>query len=291
MRGTAMNEGITKLFGLFGHPVAHSISPLIHNRAFAHLKMNARYVAFDVEPRRLKEAVEAIVACDMRGVNVTVPHKETVMRFLDHIDPQARAIGAVNTIVNARGVLYGYNTDGIGFAESLEKDSRIRIAKNSFFIIGAGGGAKAISFFLLKSRAPALYIYDIDVRKGKNLVKKLRRHFPRARVEFKDPAYARSLARVLVNATPLGLHKGDPLAIDAALIGGTIRHAVDLIYNPVVTPFLACAKKKGISISNGMGMLLRQAAHSFYLWNGRYPSLPAMRAAAASFIKGKGRHG
>ena len=153
-------SGKTKITGLFGYPVEHSLSPAMHNAAFEALGLDYCYVAFPVHPDSLKDAVLAIKALNLAGVNVTIPHKEIVIPFLDEIDKEASIIGAVNTIVNSSGRLKGYNTDGRGFMQSLF-ESGISVENKEVLIIGAGGASRALSYYLGKE-AKKVYLYDIE---------------------------------------------------------------------------------------------------------------------------------
>ena len=162
-------NGKTKIVGLFGYPVEHSMSPGMHNAGLVKLNLDYVYVAFNVLPDKLGEAVKSIRPLNIRGMNVTIPHKENVMRFLDRIDPVAEQIGAVNAIVNNNGVLTGYNTDGWGFIKSLQ-NKHINISGKQVLLLGAGGAGKAISINLVKSGIRKLYIKDIDKSRVRKLI-------------------------------------------------------------------------------------------------------------------------
>jgi shikimate dehydrogenase len=271
-------NGRTKITGLFGYPVEHTLSPAMHNAAFQELGLNHCYVPFLVHPDYLASAVKAITALNLAGVNVTVPHKEKVLPLLDEIHEEASFIGAVNTIVNSEGRLIGYNTDGRGFMQSLSEKS-IAIEGKDIIIIGAGGASRAISYYL-SQKAKALYLYDIDRDKVGKLVSDLKQ----IRNNVSTAADVSVLERfhIIVNATPLGLKKEDPLPLDTSLLREE-QTVCDLIYKK--TPLLEAASKKGCTTIDGLGMLLWQGVFAFELWTGKKPPAEIMRDALMNSIQ------
>jgi shikimate dehydrogenase len=265
-------SGKTKVLGLLGWPVEHSLSPAMHNAAFKHIGLDCCYLTFPVKPELLKDAVKAVRALNLAGVNVTMPHKENVIPLLDKVDADASFIGAVNTIVNTNGRLTGYNTDGKGFMQSLA-EARISVNKKNVLILGAGGASRAIGFYLAK-KASGLFIYDIDRKKAGRLVRALKR----INNNVFSAGHINNLDKydVIINATPLGLRKNDPVPVDIKLLKP--RHVVcDLIYKN--TPLLQKASKKGCKTLNGLGMLLWQGVFAFELWTGKKPPVEVMRRA------------
>ncbi len=264
--------GTTRITGLFGCPVEHTLSPAMHNAAFAHLGMDYCYLPFLVQPDSLGKAVDAVRALNMAGVNVTVPHKEAVIRFLDEVNEEASFIGAVNTIVNREGFLTGYNTDGRGFMRSLEEKG-IEVSGRSVLIVGAGGASRAIGYYL-SEKAEDLAIHDIDGNKLSRLVSDL----SRIRKNVKAVAKLESLDGfdVIVNATPLGLKKGDPSPVDVSGLRSG-RTVCDLIYKK--TPLLEAASEKGCRTIDGLGMLLWQGVLAFELWTSVFPPVDIMKKA------------
>ncbi|MBF0553169.1 MAG: shikimate dehydrogenase [Nitrospirae bacterium] len=249
----------TKLAGLIGNPVGHSLSPAMHNAGFNHIGLDCRYLAFDVKPEMLGDAIRSIRALNFLGANITIPYKEKAIQFLDDCHEEARFIGAVNTIVNFNGKLTGYNTDGRGFMKSLEI-SDVPLKNSKVFMVGAGGAARAITYYIAKE-APSLRIFDTDTPKLNALVRDLKRVNPEVHAETSTDAVTGS--DILINATPLGLHKGDPLPIDKKLLKKD--HIVcDVIYRD--TPLLVEAKKLGCQTVNGLGMLFWQGILAFELW-------------------------
>ncbi len=268
-------SGRTKITGLFGYPIEHTLSPAMHNAAFMALGLDYCYVPFLVHPDYLEYAVKAIKALNLSGINVTVPHKEKVMPLLDEINEEASFIGAVNTIVNSGDKLIGYNTDGRGFIQSLS-ESNISIEEKDILIIGAGGASKAISYYL-SQKAKTLYLYDIDKYKVEKLVQDLKN----IRNNVSNIENISSIERfhIIINATPLGLKKEDPLPFDTTLLR-TEQAVCDLIYKK--TLLLEEASKKGCAILDGLGMLLWQGVFAFELWTGKKPQVEVMRDALRS---------
>lgn len=265
-------NGKTKITGIFGYPVEHTLSPAMHNAAFEHLSLDYCYMPFSVRPEFLGNAVMAIRALNLRGVNITVPHKEKVMPFLDKVDNEASFIGAVNTIVNSDGVLTGYNTDGRGFMESLA-EAEIAVGNKTILILGAGGASKSISYYL-SAKAAKLFIFDVDQNKAVRLVKEL--CSIRSNVECTDSISGLKGIDILVNATPLGLKDTDPPPAPPSLLSQNII-VCDLIYRD--TPLLTAAAAKGCKTLNGLGMLLYQGALAFEIWTGIRPPVDVMRNA------------
>ncbi len=275
-----MISGKTAIYGIFGHPVKHTFSPGMHNTAFKVLGLDACYVPFDVEPSALGDAVKAVRALGVRGLNITVPHKEQVIRYLDGLSKEARLLGAVNTIEVRDGKLIGHNTDGRGFLRSLKQDARFHYKNKTFLMVGSGGAARAVAFSLAISGASRLFLFDIDQRKSGALARDIRKRTgaDATAIAAKDIAAAARTADCLINATPLGLKKTDPLPIPKELLQK--RHLVcDLVYNPPETPLLRLAKQKGAKTLPGIGMLLFQGVIALEIWTGAQAPERQMKAA------------
>ncbi|MDA8388970.1 MAG: shikimate dehydrogenase [Nitrospiraceae bacterium] len=268
----------TKLLALFGHPAGHSLSPDMHNAAFEQMGLDYCYLALEVKPGDLPDAVRAVRAFGMRGVNITVPHKEKVIPLLDEIDEEAAFIGAVNTIVNTDGRLKGHNTDGRGFMRLLDEEG-VDVSGKNVFVCGAGGGSRAISYYL-SEKAASLRIFDLDGDKLEKLVSdlgRIRNNVRTAPGGVKDMV-VKDMGGVdlFINATPLGLKQTDPMPADpSAFPPGTV--VGDLIYRE--TPLLREAKKAGLKTFNGLGMLLWQGVLASELWTGVRPPHEVMRSA------------
>jgi shikimate dehydrogenase len=275
-----MISGKTKVYGIFGHPVEHTFSPGMHNSAFKKLGIDACYVPFAVLPERLEEAVRAVVSLGLRGLNVTVPHKERVLAFLDELSEEARLIGAVNTIEVRRDRLIGHNTDGRGFLRSLRENGGLDPKGKKFLFIGSGGAARAVSFSLALAGAAEIVFRDLDARKATLLANDIREKtgVP-AKAIGPDalPKYAAG-ADCLINASPLGLKRTDPLPIPAVLV--MRKHLIcDLVYNPPETALLRMARKRGAKRLSGLGMLLFQGVIAFEIWTGEKAPVLLMKNA------------
>lgn len=276
----------TKLVGLIGHPVGHSKSPAMHNAAFRALGLPWAYLAFPVPPGRVGDAVRAVPALGLEGLNVTIPHKEAVLPHLDRLSPRARACGAVNTIVHRRGRLSGDNTDVLG----LERDwSELGVPKrvSDAIVLGAGGSARA-AIVALAGRSRRVLIAARRPERARALAKQLRPSLRRTKLEAIDLAELRpdadraesrlAEAGLIVNATSAGM-KGEPFfpfAYDAA---PRDCFFYDLIYTQRRTPFLVPAARRRCPVATGLGMLLHQGAAAFEIWTGVEPPLDVMRRA------------
>lgn len=281
-----MISGRTRVYGIFGFPVEHSFSPGMHNAAFDKLGMDACYVPFAVSPDKLGEAVKAITSLRLCGLNVTVPHKEKVIPYLDELSEAARLIGAVNTIEVRDGRLVGHNTDGRGFLRALKQDARFNPRGRSFFFTGSGGAARAVGFSLALAGAKKIVFHDVDTAKADALANDIRRRTG-ADAETAGPdmlAAVTNEADCLINATPLGLRKTDPLPIGKDSI--LKRHLVcDLVYNPPETALLRAARARGAKRFSGLGMLLYQGVIAFEIWTGRKAPVPVMKRALTRQIR------
>ncbi len=260
----------TKVTGLIGFPVEHSLSPAMHNAAFGELALNYCYVAMPVKAEDLPDAVRGLRALSFHGFNVTVPHKEAVVPLLDEVDEEAAFIGAVNTVRNDGGVLKGFNTDGRGFIESL-KEAGVDPSGKEVFILGAGGAARAIGYYLAE-KASRLHIFDLDSGKCHGLVRDLGKLSDEVHAA-EDRDIVRSVDMV-VNATPLGLKESDPLPVEPGLLRRE-QVVCDLIYWD--TPLMKEARGKGCKTVNGLGMLLWQGVFAFEIWTGVMPPVDLMR--------------
>ena len=262
-------DGATQVYGLLGRPVAHSLSPAMHNAAFREMGINAVYVAFPVAD--LAQAVAGLRGLKIPGVSVTIPFKEEIIPLLDDLEPQAAKIGAVNTVVNRDGRLVGHNTDWLGALLALEE--KTGIAGRRFLILGAGGAAKAIAF-ALQEKGGQVAITDVDQDKALALSRKLW-------VEVVAPGYlAEYPADVLINATPVGMEPNSAeIPLDPAFLD---RYGVvmDIVYRPLETRLLQEARGRGCQVIDGLRMLIHQGAAQFELWTGRPAPREVMARAA-----------
>jgi shikimate dehydrogenase len=290
-----------KRVGLIGYPLGHSISPALHQAAFAAVGIEGRYEIWETPPEALADRVDALRSEDVLGANVTIPHKEAVIELLDQTTDLAAESGAVNTIVNRAGRLSGHNTDVIGFARALRQDAGFDARGARAAVLGAGGAGRAVALALLQAGASLIFVSDIVPNRAEALVESLRPLAPAGITlewgYWDSPAFCQALAscRLLVNCTPVGTRGGDteghsPLAAD--LIPKDIL-VFDLVYNPPETPLMAAARERGCRVISGLGMLVYQAAESFRLWTGREPPtepmLQAGRRALEAFAGQAGR--
>ena len=263
-------SGSTRVYGILGHPITHSLSPLMQTFAFQHHDLDCLYAPFPVSPERLPQALAGAVALGVGGLNVTIPHKEAIMPLLDEVAVDAQLIGAVNTVDIRDGRTMGYNTDGVGFLLPL-RELNLAFAAASTCMLGAGGAARAIAIALLQAGCPELTLCNRTAARAQRLSDELRQQFPQARlrcIPFEDAADAAREATLIVNATSLGLHAGDPQPLPAE----TFRpgHVVyDIVYRPLYTMFLQTAKARGARVVPGIEMLIGQGAEAFRIWTGR----------------------
>jgi len=271
-------SGTTKITGIFGYPIEHTLSPLMHNSAFRELGLNNCYIPFRVAPEDLPDAVNAIRSLNLLGVNITIPHKENVIPLLDEINEEAEFIGAVNTIVNNEGELTGYNTDGRGFMSSLSEQG-IAVENQNIVIVGTGGACRAVSYYL-SEKASRLSLYDLDKTKAGKLAEDLQEI--RSNVFLLDSIDDAGKADIIINATPLGMKIDDPSPFNTDLIKSDMV-VCDLVYKK--TRLLLEAEQKGAKIIDGSGMLLWQGVLAFELWTGVKPPVDLMRKLLLSKIE------
>jgi shikimate dehydrogenase len=263
-----------KVCYLIGYPVGHSMSPAMHNAAFKELGLDYRYEALSVEPGRLADFLNGVLRRPtVRGANVTIPHKISVMRAIDAVDEAAAMIGAVNTVVNDGGVLKGYNTDGVGAMRALER-SIGGLRGKRVLLLGAGGAARAVAYVIARE-AEALIILNRTPRRAVELAGALRRKVER-RIDISAAALdethlRRELERadILINATPMGMHPDvGETPVPRHLLHGRLL-VFDLVYNPPRTRLLREAEDAEAETLSGVEMLVYQGAEAFLLWTGK----------------------
>ena len=276
-----------KLYGLIGNPVEHSLSPYMHNAAFSRLNIDAAYLPFLVEKGKLGPAISALKRTGISGFNVTVPFKSECIKYLDRIDPLAKAIGAVNTVVNKDRKLIGYNTDCTGFLRSVKEDLRFSPKGRDIFLLGAGGAARAVAFGLAKGNVKTIIIYDIMPLKVNALITDVKKSFPAVDIiasGFKDIPRLIQGCHLLVNCTPVGMRSKDPLPIEAKLLHKGLK-VYDIVYTPLKTRLVKTAEGKSIKAVNGINMLLYQGVLAFELWTGRKAPVSLMRKELMDNLK------
>ncbi len=260
----------TRVCGLIGNPVRHSISPLIHNHLSQMLGINTSYVTFQVEQQNLEAAVKGAFALGIQGMNVTVPHKQAVIPYLSDIEPVAAAIGAVNTLVRTENGYKGYNTDIIGLYRSLVEEN-IAIRDENVILLGAGGASRAIAFMLGREGAAKVYLLNRSVDKALNIAEAVNKEYKRnviVPMALGDYGMLPFDKYLCIQTTSVGLHPHDnDVVIEDEAFYQKIHTGVDIIYNPYETRFMKEVKKAGGKAVNGMKMLLYQGVAAYELWN------------------------
>ena len=282
--------GQTRLAGIIGHPIAHTLSPAMHNAAFAEMGMDWCYLPFDVRPQELGAALAGLGALGCQGLNVTIPHKQAVVQYMSRLSSEARLIGAVNAIEFRGKRPIGHNTDGRGFVHAFEDEWGEKLTGKRVLLLGAGGAAAAVAVQLLIEGVDHLTLANRTVKKAQRLVESCRRRFARKRVTAL-PLRADRLApivrevQIIINATSLGMRSEDRSPIPAGLLRPDLT-VCDLVYKPPMTPLLREAQSVGARTINGVGMLLWQGALAFEIWTGKKPPVDAMRRALQKALSG-----
>ncbi len=284
--------GKTALVGVMGWPVAHSLSPIMHNAAFAELGLDWAYVPLPVQPDELQQALKGLAALNFIGANVTLPHKQAVMREMDELSQTAVATGAVNTIHLKEGKFFGYSTDALGFLNSLEevgyypRDKRVAV-------LGAGGSARSVVYAMARAGAASVVVLNRTAERAAFLVDDLAGSFPAQALTF-EPLTAEALAKLhdqvdlIVNTTSVGMvPHGDTCPWPAGVPMSPRAIYCDLVYNPLETLFLARARAAGATAVDGLGMLVHQGAVAFEKWTGQPAPVEVMRSAALEELRSK----
>ena len=281
-------SGRTRLCGVIGDPIEHTMSPAIHNAAFTKMGLDYLYVPFQVKPAGLCQAIDGMRALNIRGLNVTIPYKVTVIPFLDELDPLAERIGAVNTVTNDDGVLKGYNTDASGFLQALLKRG-IKPKGKNVVILGAGGASRAISF-ILAERGAHLFILNRQLKKAEELSSRLSTTFEKEvkalQLAAENLAQVLDGADILVNATSVGM---SPDINETPLPSNLLKPGlivVDIVYNPIKTRLLREAEEAGTETVSGVDMFVWQGALAFERWTGVKAPLELMRAEVIKQLQG-----
>lgn len=274
-----------KLFGVIGDPIAHSMSPAMHNDLFGLYAIDAAYLPFRVSKEDLEKAVNGLKALGACGFNVTIPHKTDIMNYLDKIDPLAEAIGAVNTVKYEKGLLVGYNTDGPGFVKGLETMTA-DLGSRSALIIGAGGAARAIYFSMAEAGLKQIDIYNRTAKKAEDLVSACPYEVNSKVIDMETAERNLADYQLVVQTTSIGmLPDTERLPLSPANIRpGTI--VSDIIYNPLQTRFLKEASERGAATQNGVEMFVFQGALAFEKWTGIFPDTERMKANVLRHLGG-----
>ena len=271
-----MMSGRAKLAGVMGWPVGHSLSPRLHGHWLRHYGVDGAYVPLAVEPQHLEQALRALPVLGFRGVNLTLPHKEKALRLVDHIDPHAFRIGAVNTVVvREDGTLEGANTDAFGFQENLATHGfRNTNKKATATVLGAGGAARAVIVALQDMGFGDIRLVNRTRERAEQCAVSLRHPGARKITVYDWPELPRVLEKtaLLVNTTTLGMEGQEPLEIDLTPLPPE-AWVTDIVYTPLITALLRQAQQKGHPIVDGLGMLLHQARPGFAAWFGVEPEV------------------
>jgi shikimate dehydrogenase len=273
--------------GLLGYPLSHSVSPAMHNAAFAALDHPGRYELLETPAEGLPAAVARLRLADWMGANVTIPYKARVIPLLDEIDPSAVGIGAVNTIVRDEQRLIGHNTDVTGFRVDLRSHG-VEIDGDKVVILGSGGAARAVTAALIPDGAHIKFITPL-IDEAQRLIEDLVPAGTEAQIlPWEDVSFAGIECRLLVNATPVGMSpdvKACPWPQGVPLPAGAFVY--DLVYNPAETMLMKRARAEGLESGSGLGMLVEQGALAFELWTGETPPRRVMAAAAQAALEGR----
>ena len=269
-----MITGTTKIYGIFGRPVAHSLSPAMHNAAFDSLGLNSVYVPFAVQ--NLAQAVQGLRGLNLGGVSVTIPFKEEIIPLLDEVDDQARIIGAVNTVVNREGRLWGTNTDWQGALAALQEE--IDLAGQHVLILGAGGAGRAI-VYAVRQAGSAASVADADEARARTLAQEFGARFVPLTQAAQEPA------TVLINATPVGMApQWDRIPLEPEYLE-QFKLVMDIVYKPLETRLLREAAGRGCRCIDGLQMLVHQGARQFELFTGNPAPVGIMRRAALAAVE------
>lgn len=290
---SAQITGKTAVFCVIGHPVGHSLSPAMHNAALASIGIDGAYVAFDVAPEKLGEALGGLQALGVRGINATIPHKEALVPLMDRLSPEAELIGAVNTVVFREGERYGCNTDAAGFLEALRAAGYAPEGQKAV-VLGAGGSARAVVVALAQAGAE-IKLANRTPERARELAEVVNRRFGGGRVQaisLEEAELARSVqaATLLVNTTSVGMspHTEAMPPVPAEAFHKSL-FVYDLIYTPRETRLLRTAREQGARGAHGAGMLARQGALALELWTGRKAPAELMESVVLSQLESADR--
>ena len=274
-----------KLYAVIGDPIAHSMSPAMHNELFNIYHINAHYQPLLVKRNDLEDAIKGLKAVGIAGFNVTIPHKEAIIPFLDRIDPLAKAIGAVNTVVNEDGELVGYNTDGSGYVKGLLENLKT-LHDKKILIVGAGGAARALYFTIASHGVNRLDVCNRTLQKAEAILNECPYPVQSTAIEISEAEKSLAKYDLVIQTTPIGMApkiKEIPLSLHHLQANTFVS---DIIYNPLESKFLQEAKLKGASIQNGLPMFVYQGALAFERWTGIFPDTIQMESVVLKQLGG-----
>ncbi len=283
-------DGSTTVVGVIGYPIAHSLSPRMHNAAIGALGINWCYLPFQVAPEDLEKAIEGIRGLGIRGLNVTVPHKQAVVRFLDWVSPEASVVGAVNTISNEGGRLSGYNTDVEGILAALRFGVGLEKLPEKVVVLGAGGAARGIVYALTTvAEVRHIVILNRTAQKAERLATEME-EIAEEKTKIEGKGLERETVRdelreaaLMINATPVGMHPNvDRSPIEDLSAFHSRLVLFDTVYNPKETKLMRLARSQGAKSFNGLDMLVYQGAKSLEIWTGKKAPVEVMKEAVRS---------
>ena len=279
-----------QITGIIGDPIAHTLSPVMHNANFRSKKLPFAYFAFHVRPAALSRFLTDVRTWKgLRGFNVTIPHKEAILKHLDGLSPEARAIGAANTVVVAGKKLLGFNTDSAGYLQSLKDETGFSPKGKTTVVLGAGGAARSVVYALAKAGAREIAVANRTRSRAKKIAQEFGKKFPKTRIvdiPFQMPLLHKIFPEIdlLVNTTSVGL-KGTRFAGLPLKSLKKTSVVSDLVYRPRLTPLLESAKRHRLTLHPGLGMLLHQGALAAKLWTKKQPDLRVMKKALLDALK------
>ncbi len=280
-------SGKTKICALIGDPVEHTMSPLMHNTAFEKLELDYVYIPFRVKPENLAKAVDGLRALNVRGFNVTIPHKVSIIPLLDALETRAERIGAVNTVINEAGKLRGFNTDAAGFLQAFLEHG-VSPAGKKVVIMGAGGAARAIACIMAEEGASLTIVNRREELDWAGAIAKLIKDYFKKEIkvyELEQLTNAMENVDILVNATSVGMSPASENSLVPAHLLGNVPVVFDVVYNPMETQLLKEARAAGAKTIGGVDMLVWQGALAFEMWTGQKPPLELMRGVVVKMLE------
>ncbi len=279
--------GKTKVCGVIGDPIEHTLSPAMHNAAFEALNLDYVFLAFKVKSAGIADAVNGMRALNIRGLNVTMPHKRAVINHLDRVDLSAQIVDSVNTILNKESLLFGFNTDGIGALKAL-RENGIEPKGRKVLLLGAGGAARAIAYTMAKE-ADELVVLNRTLKQAHDLAKLLQKAVNKKIMagSLSPSEIEQNLqdSDILINATSVGMKPNiDESPVKSKLLRSNLA-VLDIVYNPLETKLSIDAKSAGAKVVSGVEMLIYQGAASFEIWTGKPAPVQVMRQAALNHLK------
>lgn len=279
--------GATRVFGIIGCPVRHSLSPLMQNAAFQAAGIDAVYVPFPVDPEQLAQAVGGLRTLRVAGFNVTIPHKSAIMPFLDRLDHSAVAAGAVNVVMNHDGILTGYNTDGDGLILSLQRDLGCDPAGCRVVLVGAGGAARGALAALCRAGVAAVSVLNRTASAAEEMLATVTAGYPQVACTVLESGRSDQTfwqqQQLVINATSLGMKDEEIPGLELACLPGDAK-VYDMVYAPPETRLLRAAKAMGLATANGLGMLVAQGELAFELWHGSASPAGVMAKALHRYL-------